>query len=47
MYTTKKGKIMVMVQDSKKPEKYGFKWVFIPAVKWEKMTEKEKARYIV
>ena len=46
MYTVKNGKIMVMVQDSKRKDVIGYKWVYIPARKWEKMTDEQKKRYI-
>jgi len=47
MYVTKNGKIFVMVQDSKKTSKCGMKWVYIPEKKWLRMTDQQRARYIV
>ena len=47
MYVIKNGKVCVMVQDSKQSNKYGMKWVYIPERKWLRMTDQQKARYIV
>lgn len=47
MYVTRNGKIFVMVQDSKQTSKYGMKWVYIPEKKWLRMTDQQRARYIV
>lgn len=47
MYTVKNGRPCIMVQDSKKPTGYGYKWVYIPLRKWDRMTEEQRARYII
>ena len=47
MYVVKNGKCCVMVQDTKRPTKYGFKWTFITETKWLRMTDQQRARYIV
>lgn len=40
------GKVCVMVQDTKKPCKAGYEWVYIPERKWDRMTEEQRKRYI-
>ena len=47
MYVTKNGKIFIMAQDSKQAGKYGMKWVYIPERKWLRMTDQQRAHYIV
>lgn len=47
MYVIKNGKVCVMVQDSKQANKYGMKWVYIPEKKWLRMTDQQRARYIL
>lgn len=40
--------VCIMVQDTKKRDRaYGYKYVYIPERQWLKMSESEKARYIV
>lgn len=47
MYVVKGNRVCIMVQDTKKPTKYGYKWTFIPEAKWLRMTDQQRARYIV
>jgi len=42
MWVVKKGKVMIMMQDTKR----GMKWVYIPEKKLDSMTAQEKERYI-
>ena len=47
MYVVKGNRVCIMVQDTKKSTKYGYKWTFIPEAKWLRMTDQQRARYIV
>lgn len=47
MWCIYKSGVCIMVQDTKKRTKNGFKWVYIPEKNWLKMSDEAKARYIV
>lgn len=47
MYVTRNGKIYVMVQDTRKSTASGYQWIYIPERKWLRMTDQQKARYII
>lgn len=46
MWCVRKGKICIMVQDTKRKDKNGFCWVYIPEKQWYSMTEAERRRFV-
>ena len=47
MWCVYKGHVSIMVQDTARKDRNGYKWVYIRERQWLAMSEADKARYIV